>query len=273
MGQRLLILTWHSNRVLGNQYSNNDLIAFTEDVQALDDSGWTVLPLEKGLDGLASGQLPERAVVLTADDGAVLDFSSFEHPTYGTQTGLLVRLRELLAGGGLSSRHQPVISSFVIASPEARDELDQKITGGLNLLPHDWWSAANRSGLMQIENHSWDHNHALLEQTAQKDQQRGNFFVIDSEAECRQEIDQASNFIGAMSGRRPRFFAYPYGEFSLYLRDEYLPRFGPTVGLRAALSCEPEVATPDSNKWQLPRFVAGRDWTSTEEFRSLLAEA
>lgn len=271
MSKSLLILTWHSNRVLGNEYPDNDLVAFSHDLRALDQLGWTILPLETALDGLTTGCLPDRPVVLTADDGALLDFGSFEHPTWGTQAGLLMRLQELLAKGLIDRRHQPVISSFVIASPAARVEMDEKITGGLNLLPDDWWAAANQSGLMQIENHSWDHNHSVLEHSAQKDNIRGNFFSIDTERECRVEIDQASILIERISGRRPRFFAYPYGEASSYVRDEYLPRFAPALGLRAAFSTEPAMATRASNTWHLPRFVAARDWTSPEEFRSLLA--
>lgn len=270
MNDRLVILTWHSVNVLDNSYAGNDLIAFSEDLLQLDRMGWTIVPLEFGLNRLASGDLPERAVALSADDGSILDYGTFAHPSCGTQTGLALRLRRLLDEHTLDARHQAVISSFVIASPEARAELDRRVTGGLNLWPDSWWREANASGLMQIESHSWDHNHDVLERTAQRDNRRGDFRAIETAAECRVEVDQASACIERLSGRRPRFFAYPYGQFSNYLRDQYLPEYGPALGLQAALSCEPEPVTRRSNRWQLPRFVCGRDWKSPQEFRQLL---
>lgn len=273
MSDRLVILTWHSVNVLGNHYADNDLIAFSEDLLLLDRLGWTILPLESGLQRLAKGDLPDRAVALTADDGSILDFDSFPHPTCGAQLGLLPRLRRLLVEQRLDNRHQPVISAFVIASPEARAELDRKVTGGLDLWPDHWWREANGSGLMNIESHSWDHNHDVLEVTAQRANRRGDFRAIETEDECRIEVDQASAWIERLSGRRPRFFAYPYGQSSDYLRRDYLPARGAGLGLHAALSCEPAPVSRSSERWHLPRYVCGRDWNSPEEFARLLADA
>lgn len=270
MARQFVILTWHSVNIRDNSYAGNDLVAFETDICELDRRGWTILPLERCLDLLARDQLPERAVALTADDGAVLDFKTFDHPTCGPQRSLFSRLETLLDEGRLDRRHQALLSVFVIASPEARAELDQKVTGGLNLWSDDWWSEANRSGLIQVESHSWDHNHDVLERTAQRDNQRGDFRAIATAAECRVEVDQASAFIGERSGRRPHFFAYPYGQSSDYLREVYLPSHGPGLGLRAALSCAPEPVTATSNVWDLPRFVCGRDWNSPEAFGQLL---
>ncbi len=272
MSNRLVILTWHSVNVHNNRYSGNDLVAFSEDLVQLDRLGWTILPLESGLERLERNDLPDRAVALTADDGSILDFASFAHPTCGPQSGLLPRLRHLLAHGRLAARHEPIISAFVIASPDARAELDRKVTGGLDLWPDSWWRDANASGLMHIESHSWDHNHDALDRTAQRDNRRGDFFAIETENECRIEVDQASACIERLSGRKPRFFAYPYGQSSDYLRYEYLPARGAELGLRAALSCEPAPVSRSSERWHLPRFVCGRDWNSPDEFAALLAD-
>jgi peptidoglycan/xylan/chitin deacetylase (PgdA/CDA1 family) len=127
--------------------------------------------------------------------------------------------------------------------------------------------------MMAVENHSWDHNHASLARTLQRDNRRGDFKRIDCEEECRGEIDQASDYIERVAGRRPRFFAYPYGEASDFLRRDYLPRRGPEIGLAAALGCDPEPVTNRSDRWFLPRYMCGRDWSSADDLYRLLDDA
>jgi peptidoglycan/xylan/chitin deacetylase (PgdA/CDA1 family) len=271
MSDRFIILTWHSVNVLDDSYAGNDLVAFERDLQALDRLGWTVLPLADALALQAQGRLPSRAAVLTLDDGPVLDFRAFDHPTCGLQASAFQRLQRFAAGA--DRRHVPHVTSFVIASPEARDELDRSDYMSLGVWPDDWWRAANESGLMAIESHSWDHNHASLAGTLQRDNRRGDFRLIDTEPECRGEVDRASDYIERVAGRRPRFFAYPYGQASDYLRGEYLPRVGPALGLDAALGCDPEPVTAAADRWFLPRYMCGRDWRSPEELVLLLADA
>ncbi len=273
MSDRFIILTWHSVNVLDDSYAGNDLVAFERDLQALARLGWTVLPLADALALQAEGGLPTRAAVLTLDDGSIMDFRAFDHPTCGRQVSAFERLRRFASAQGRGTRHRPHVSSFVIASPDARAELDRSDYMGLGVWPDDWWREANDSGLMAIENHSWDHNHASLARTLQRDNRRGDFRRIDTDAECRGEVDRASDYIERVAGRRPRFFAYPYGQASDYLRGEYLPRFGPGLGLDAALGCDPEPVTPASDRWFLPRYMCGRDWRSPEELAGLLADA
>lgn len=264
------ILTWHSIHVLDNSYAGNDGIAFASDLRLIDRLGWTVRPLDEALDALAAGRLPPKTVALTVDDGSILDFEDFEHPTCGPQKNMTRLLREFSEELGHSSRHHPHLSAFVIASPEARTELDATDYMSLNVWPDHWWRAANDSGLISIESHSWDHNHASLNQTVQHDNRRGDFRWIATEEECRLEVDQASDYIERQSGRRPRFFAYPYGQASDYIRQEYLPRFGPDIGLKAAFSCLAEPVSVASDPWFLPRYVCGRDWKSSEDLEALL---
>ena len=83
MSDRLIILTWHSINVLDNTHAGNDLVAFGEDLELLDRLGWTILPLAEALARRAAGTLPERVAVLTMDDGSIMDFHDFEHPTCG----------------------------------------------------------------------------------------------------------------------------------------------------------------------------------------------
>jgi peptidoglycan/xylan/chitin deacetylase (PgdA/CDA1 family) len=272
MKARFVILAWHSIRVLENRYAANDLIAFGEDLATLDALGWTILPLADALDGLHAGTLPDKVAVLTADDGSILDFEPFDHPTCGLQSSLAERLAAFRDTRTSGSMHRPHVSAFAIASPAARDELDRTDYMGLNVWRDDWWAAANASGLISIENHSWDHNHGSLRQTVQRDNRRGDFRHIDTEPECRAEVDQASDYIEQCAGRRPEFFAYPYGQASDYLRHEYLPRYGRELGLRAALACDPEPVTVDSDIWHLPRYMFARDWKEPGDLARLLAD-
>lgn len=270
--KRFPILTWHAANVVSHEYAGNDLLAFEQDLASLHRRGWTIVSLDRALDQLANDQLEPRTAVLTADDGSLLDWDDFDHPTLGKQGNMKRILSTFNRQLAQPSRHQVHLSAFVIASPSAREELDQTDYQGLGLWPDDWWADANRSGLISIESHSWDHNHGSLAKTVQKDNRRGDFRWIASAEECRAEIDQASDYIEQLSGRRPRYFAYPFGQCSDYLRDEYLPRFGADIGLKAALACEPEPVTCASNPWHLPRYVCGRDWNSPESFGQLLAE-
>ncbi len=264
------ILTWHSVNVHDNSYAGNDLIAFASDLRLLNRLGWAILPLDEALDALATATLPPKTAVLTVDDGSVLDFEDFQHPTAGLQKSLLHRANDFRTDPATSQRHRVHISSFVIASPAARAELDERDYMSLNVWPDHWWRAANESGLISIESHSWDHNHGSLQRTVQQENRRGDFRWIASETECRAEVDQASDYIEQKSGRRPKFFAYPYGQASDYLRREYLPRFGARLGLQAALACDPEPVTIASDPWYLPRYMCGRDWTSPDQLEELL---
>jgi hypothetical protein len=270
MSQHFPILTWHSIKVLDNSYAGNDLVAFAEDLRLIDRLGWTIQPLNTALHQLAAGRLEPRTVVLTVDDGSKLDFEDFDHPTCGPQKSMVRLMREFQADPGTSDRHQLHLTSFVIASPRARAELDETDYMSLDVWPERWWPQANESGLISVESHSWDHNHGSLKRTVQHDNRRGDFRWIATESECRAEVDQASDYIEEKSGRRPQFFAYPYGQASDYLRHEYLPRFGPDLGLVAALACEPEPVSVSSDPWYLPRYMCGRDWTSPAQLEAIL---
>src|SRR6056297_2604645 len=251
MTNGFIILTWHSISVLDNTHAGNDLIAFSEDLELLDRLGWVVLPLSDALARRAAGTLPERAVVLTMDDGSIMDFHDFDHPACARQTSVFNRISQFAAALPGDSPHVPHVTSFVIASPEARDELDRVDYMSLGVWPDDWWAPANASGLMCVESHSWDHNHGSLARTVQRNNRRGDFRHIETEAECLAEVDRASD----------------------YLRREYLPRHAASVGIEAALGCTPEPVDPASDRWYLPRYVCGRDWKSVTDLELLLDDA
>jgi hypothetical protein len=266
------ILAWHSINVSENTYNGSDQVAFAEDLRTLDRCGATIWPLADALRALDQGALPDNVVVLTADDGAILDFLPFAHPTCGPQPGLYRTLRDFAADVGPGSRHRAHISCFVIASPEARAELDRKDFLGLDVWHDRWWRDANATGLVSVESHSWDHNHPSLERTCQRENRRGDFRAIETEPECRAEIDQASDYIETKAGRRPRFLAYPWGQASDYMIKDYLPRRGAGIGLEAALACFPAPVDAKSDRWNLSRYMFNHDWKSGQDLAALLRD-
>jgi peptidoglycan/xylan/chitin deacetylase (PgdA/CDA1 family) len=260
-----LVLTYHATRLNRLTRDGCDLLSLHADLNWFADQGISVLPVD---DLLADPDVD--GVAITLDDGTRIDGFPHLHPRLGLLPSMLQILRH-------AKRRLPRLcaSNFVIASPFARDVLAAHLVDELGeaLMDADWWSEAQASGLMQLENHSWDHNHPLLPNSVQRDNQRGNFLVIDSAQDAEAEIAVASDVIGHALGRRPRYFAYPFGDVSPYLRDVWLPTRGAAIGLHAAFSTEPRAIRRDDNPWSLPRFVCGRDWTDEHQLAVLVDSA
>ena len=261
----VFVLCYHAANINGRDYADNDHVALAEDLRLLARMGYPVLPLCDAL-ALAARDPAANAVALTADDGIALDFEDFVHPLHGVQPALARILREAEPKFA-STLH---LSSFVIASPAARQEIDQTAFLGLDLWHQRWWQAALESGRMAIESHSFDHNHPSLARSVQRDNRRGDFHCIDNEADCDAEIAAASHHIAAATGRVPRYFAYPWGQGSDYLRRDYLPRRGGELGLQAAFSTEPGPLAPGQDRWWLPRLVCGDHWRDPAELEACL---
>jgi peptidoglycan/xylan/chitin deacetylase (PgdA/CDA1 family) len=163
------------------------------------------------------------------------------------------------------------MTSFVIASPAARKELEVTCLAGHPWWSDDWWCDADATGSLRIENHSWDHVHPDITRVAQKDQIKGDFRLVESFDDCEAQVRQASAFIEGRTRRRPRYFVFPYGQASPYLREPYLPEHGAKYGLRAAFSIDHAFVTEESDRWFLPRFTHGAaDLTTPDEFEAIL---
>jgi len=268
MPNRCLVLAYHAANVNGVDYATNDHVALAADLQTISDAGWRLATLEEVVRrGLDEPEGDERLIALSCDDGISLDYHDFDHPAHGQQPSL----RRIVAEYAQANLDQTVeLTCFVIASAEARAQLDEKDFMSLGLWPDAWWEPATRDGLLRIENHSWDHNHPSVDPTAQKDQHKGRFEPIDSFAECEAEIAQSQDYIAQRSGRRPQYFAYPWGQASDYLRTEYLPNNAKRLGLQAAFGCDPGLINARSDRWMLPRSVCGQQWSSSEELAALL---
>lgn len=267
---RIPILTYHGNAINGHDYAHNDLVAFQADLQLIHDMGWRIIKLDE-LMSWHAGALPDeavrKAVVLTCDDGTWFDFHDLEHPTWGPQKSLF----NAMLAHQQSTGQAVHMTNFVIASPDAREALDRLCQVGLGWWGDDWWQSAHQSGLMMIANHSWDHNHGLFENNNTTDD---SFEEINDRASCDRQIRQAQDYLQQMlGGFRCPYFAYPYGNFSDYLRHQYLPETGAELGLKAAFTTGSDYVSRQTERWVMPRFMCNHDWQSTEQLAEILLDA
>src|SRR5512142_291153 len=177
---RVPILTWHAMHVDGPDYARNDHVAFARDIETIHALGLTIVPLAAIADAVIDGRLGDLAgcVGLSFDDGSDFDFHDLPHPAQGVQRGMLGILSDFRARHGAAAQPRLHATSFAIAAPTARKSLDETCMIGCRWWNDDWWRAAESTGLMAVESHSWDHNHESLERTATA-AARGTFRVAD----------------------------------------------------------------------------------------------
>lgn len=269
------ILVYHSMRIHGREYQDNDLCALATDLELIQSEGMTVTPLSRLVGVLRGGgnsSAEKRYVALSCDDGGDFDFHDLPHPVAGGQRSVLNILRDFKDRHAAASAH---ITSFVIVSPEARGELDKTCMIGKGWWNDDWWQPAISTGLMDIGNHSWDHNHDALPAAFHVNGvQRGTFSTISTRLLADSQIRVAA---GYLKDRAPnpgdRLFAYPYGEANRYLVDEYFPAYASEIGIDAAFGDTPDYVSKESPIWDLPRFICARDWKSPAQLLAILREA
>jgi hypothetical protein len=271
---RVAILAYHSQNIAGREYGSNDHVALREDLASLARMGVRLASLRAVVDAL-DGAMPvaavDRCVAITCDDGTIFDWEDAEHPFHGPQASFA----NLVSEHGARCAVPPVaLTSFVIASREARAEIDHGCYLGYPFSSDAWWSEAARSGQVAIENHSWDHAHASVSRIAQREQRKGTFLGIDNFDDAQAQVGRAADFIDEHVGiGQTTLFAYPYGEVPPYLADEYFPRFRHLHRVRAAITDRPGVVTEGSDRWRLPRFVCGKHWRTSEGFEALIKDA
>lgn len=276
MDIRVPILAYHSLDIAGNQYCENDLVALASDLETIWAMEFEVIALSRLMDawlrdpGILRGR---RLVAVTTDDGSDFDFHDLPHPIAGRQRSVLNILRDFDARHPHVWRHLG-ITSFVIVSPEARSTLDRTCLIGRQWWNDDWWSAAVCTGLLEIASHSWDHNHETLPQGRFPGLTRGTFSNIVTEELADYEIAAAqAHLANVVPNPGLMLFAYPYGEANSYLVEDYLPRKADGMGIRCAFSDRPGFLEHRSSRWQVPRFVCRRDWTSPAGLQRILDEA
>ena len=148
--------------------------------------------------------------------------------------------------------------------------MDRACIAGKDWMRESWWVDAERSGLMAIENHSWDHNHPCLESPGPHGLVRGDFHAVTTEDQANFEIAQAQDYLEARLRRRPSLFCYPFGHVSPFLHDDWLPRNGPPLGLDAAFGDGAAPVTQTTDRWNVPRYICGWHWKTKDELARLL---
>ena len=273
---RVPVLTYHAINIAGNDYADNDHVAFAEDLRLIDRLGLRVVPLQWVVDqrrGLADRDL-NGCVALSCDDGSDFDFHDLDHPSHGRQRSLFNLLNDFIAERGPDAQPHLHLTSFVIASPEARQHIDRGALVGRGWMGEDWWTTAEASGLVAIENHSWDHNHPTLPMPGVDGMPRGSFLDVDNAVRAEAEIADAARYIDArIAPRRTRLFCYPFGHVPAYVHDEWLPHRGDAIGVAAAFGDGAEPVTMASDPWNLPRYICGWHWKSPEALERILVDA
>jgi peptidoglycan/xylan/chitin deacetylase (PgdA/CDA1 family) len=270
-GWQVPILTYHGLHAPGWEYHENDHIALEQDLALIDSLGFRVVPLSVLVSHLFNkpdARLEQgKFVALSFDDGTDFDYIDFHHPGWGSLTSfqsLLLKWPKLGWDGG-----RPVGTSFVIASPEARAELDQSCIAGRNQWRDDWWLEAATQGTLEIANHSWDHTHQSVASLVVGPKHRGTFSMINSFDDADAEILNAEKFIREkINGKSTPLFAYPYGESNDFLAEEYFP--ARSEWFKAAFTTVGEHVTRACNRWKLPRYVCGEHWKSSDELMRIL---
>ncbi len=272
---RAIVLAYHAVNIAGNDYASNDHVAFAADLRLLHDLGF------------ASCRCTGSSRNCAARPTAICHAASRSPATMARTSIISTSTIQAMVASAACSNHlidfrrergypaqsQLHLTSFVIASPEARAVIDQRCLGGLGWMGDNWWRAAQASGLIAIENHSWDHNHAELAQTVQHAQVKGTFHSIDNYADADAEIRQASDWLdAACPARKTSLFAYPYGESNDYLVNEYFPRHAHAHRLHAAFGTQPVPIGAQDDHWSLGRYICGHHWSSPEQLRQLLRD-
>jgi hypothetical protein len=270
---RIPILTYHALHAPGWDYDSNDHVALEIDLVEIRTLGFRVVPLLMIADAVIAGTVGELAreklVGISLDDGTDHDFLDFSHPDYGHLKSMARVLREGGSALGFPSG-AATATSFVIASPTAREQLDRTCIAGRGQWRDEWWLEAAQEGVLQIGNHSWDHLHPSLETVVAIHAERARFDTVGSHADAEREIGDAENFLRERLGALTTgLFAYPYGAVNDYLVNEYFPG---QSQIRAAFAGGGRYVDSSSERWTIPRFTCQEHWRSAAELRQLLLE-
>ncbi len=278
-----IVLSYHSHNVFGGGYENNDHVAFSRDLELITAAGGEIISLMSLVAKLRRYQAGERSendekifVALTFDDGPVFDYKDFTHPVYGYQRSFYNEMMKFRAEH--DNNVQPGLSatSFVIASPAARQAMARSPECGYTFLDDDWlgdnwWESASKTGMISIGNHSLDHVHPVVPSVALSSEIRGSFHEVATYADANAQIRDASDLISKkINGLSVPLFAFPYGHYNDYLIKEYLPNHINEHGVVAAFSADGRYISGQDSLWCLPRFICGLHWKSPEDLIGIL---
>ncbi|MCF6263621.1 MAG: polysaccharide deacetylase family protein [Xanthomonadales bacterium] len=268
------IFTYHSQNIRSNRYGENDHVSLKADLEDLHTHGKRLISLTTLVDwllaGVDDGSLDD-AVCITFDDGCKLEISDEIVPGYGLQTSFLSILKDFREQQSVDTPHQVRATTFVLADAAVREQMDRESLFGLGWMQADWWAAVKAEGIIDVQSHGWDHLHNMQPDVLGEKLPHARFVSVDSFAQCELQVFRAGQVIASgTDGVKPQYFAYPYGAASVYMRDTYLPENINRTGIRAAFSTQPAHVTLATSRWNIPRYVCGRDWQTPQQFAAIL---
>jgi len=282
------------------EYSRNASQALARDLETIHQQGYVVAPvpwIAEWIAGIRNGStLPNRVVGITFDDGPDFDwFDSQSRCSYFTTTKSMRRiLQEFKSKYPELFLDFPYAVSFVVGSPKAREvvgshQYNVDLADDISI-SDSWWSEANHSRIIEIHNHSTDHDHPSIKQIIWDPALKlniavggygdsvwagqGRFDRIDSEEESRLEVVNSAQYIYSKTGAWPKLFAYPFGQVSSYLQNVYFPNYEYEHHTLAAFCVGDQYATRNSSRFCIPRFTHGDDnWNSPNNLTEILIRA
>lgn len=265
--KRLLILCYHGLALDEEHRWDPELFlslnSFAWQMKMLRERGCHVLPLGEAIRRLRDGDLPERAVTITFDDG-VEDFHRLARPVLAThdfpatvylttwyagqpRPAFGVFLKYLMWKAGRSAAEYPALrqAAALCANLEERDAwlaarardwgvdlarlLELRV---LHVMGRASVSELARTGAVDFELHTHRHR------------------TPGDETLFRREIADNRRVIEDWTGRAPRHFCYPSGAW----KKSFLPWLR-AEGVLSATTCENALAAPGDEPLLLPRFV------------------
>jgi peptidoglycan/xylan/chitin deacetylase (PgdA/CDA1 family) len=294
--QRLLILCYHGTSLEdehewnGSLYMHRDLLR--QRMQTLVDGKYTVLSLDEAVRRLYAGDLPERSVALTFDDGSydfyrvawpvlrefgfpvtvywTTYYAEFNRPVFDVMLSYLLwkaRGEDRLEWPGVltgtstlddNGRSHAVreIKNFALQkklSGKAKDDLLAELAGRLSID----YEALCRKRLLHIMNPS--EASELVQQGVDLQLHTHRHRVWRRREKFFSELDDNRKRIMQVGSAQPRHFCYTGGftlpEFSGYL-EEY--------GIYSATTCELGLCSRTSDRMRLPRLVDTSSLSSLE---------
>jgi peptidoglycan/xylan/chitin deacetylase (PgdA/CDA1 family) len=300
---RLLILCYHGISIRDEHEWDPQLYVsaatFERRLASIKAHGCVVLPLAEALKALSRGTLPDRAVVLTFDDG-YFDFTLRAQPAlqrYGFPATVYLTtqrcehnfpIARLLTSYALWRQQDRVLDgsglpgldgrSYALASAELRRELVQKFSAAMIAIRPAEKDAivadvVSRVGL----DYQALRQERLVTLMNPEEVARAAAAGVDFQLHTHRhrtptdtnvlvdEIVLNRKKIAAMTGRDPSHFCYPSGVW----RRSYLPCLR-EQGIESATTCAVGLAERDSEPLLLPR-VLDRDTATDEEFAAWLS--
>jgi peptidoglycan/xylan/chitin deacetylase (PgdA/CDA1 family) len=174
---RIPILVYHRFSEAAGDSMTLTVERFESQIKYLHDRDYKIIPLRELVDNRLSGKnsLPERAIILTADDG---------------HQSVFTRLF------GLARKYQLPVTLFIYPSAISRAEY---------ALTWEQLSALKQSGLFEVQSHSYWHPNFLQEKRRLSPTEYDKF--------ARTQLVQSKNVLESKLGSKIDLLAWPFGIF------------------------------------------------------------